>query len=182
MGIHGKSGPSRSDFPFLRSIAKGCSYSVPFVVRGGEKIWDFLGRRSGRLLALHLADHAAVISNCCQVKADAPTKPCFWAPCSTRCAHPDPKISIASHAIPCHPLCIGRRDGQTNAGAATDPEQGEKRQAHTGNRLRLTTQRSGARASRHLPQVASAAGRPAMGQTADRVVAATRSAFSISGA
>ena len=122
-----------------------------------KKIWENLGSLRPSLLTLYLADHVAVIPSCCQSGTNFPTKSCFRPLCDTRYAHLNPKISIASHEIPWHPLFIERRDGQTNAGAAIDPEQGEKRQAHTGNRLRLTRQqRSGAQASRHLPQVASA--------------------------
>ena len=110
-----------------------------------KKIWENLGRLWLRLRTLNLADHARVIPSCCQFGTNSPTKSCSSPPDDTRYAHPNPKISIASHEIPWHPLFIERRDGQTNAGAAIDPEQGEKRQAHTGNRLRLTIKRDPAR-------------------------------------
>jgi hypothetical protein len=67
----------------------------------------------------------------------------------------------------------------SKAGAAQDPEKGDSR-FYTGSRFHHPN-RSGAHASRHLPQMARAAGHPAMGQLADRAVAAARSAFSFQG-
>lgn len=65
-----------------------------------------------------------------------------------------------------------------NAGAAKEPRTGEKSgfiqaPAFEHEEIRRASEQ-------HLPQVARVAGRPAMGQTADRAVAAARSAVFIS--
>ena len=86
-----------------------------------------------------------------------------------------PLLPINSRGIP----CSHDEGGTRQRGAALRPRTGKSR-LHTGSRLHRI-QRSGARASRHLPQVARVAGRPAMGQAADRAVAAARSAVSVSG-
>jgi hypothetical protein len=75
---------------------------------------------------------------------------------------------ICSQHFPCFPMkshAPSPHDdemGSESQGRTKDPEQGV-RQLHTGSPFHRR-QRSGAGASRHLPQVARVAGRPAMGQ------------------
>lgn len=87
-----------------------------------------------------------------------------------------PLHPMISHGIP-----NSRRmtTGSEKQGRLQDPEQAKA--GFIQAPVFIRTQRSGARASRHLPQVARVAGRPAMGQAADRAVAAARSAVSVSG-
>lgn len=134
-----------------------CSFIVLIFFSMAQEKWDLMGGNEEEITPPYLGDHEGVTPNCCWPLDNSPTKSCLAMGSVTKYAQTFPKISIASHEFPCHPFCIERRDGQKTRGAAQDPEQRRKRQAHTGNRFRLTRlERSGAQASRHLPQVASA--------------------------
>ena len=87
-----------------------------------------------------------------------------------------PDFFVATHEIPCHSFCTV--NGDEEAGAAQDPEHGD-RQLHTGRPLHRTTEIR--RASEQTsPPGGARSWTPSDGTAADRVVAATRSAFSIS--
>jgi hypothetical protein len=84
-------------------------------------------------------------------------------------------LPMNSHVIP-----VSTVNGHDEAGAAQDPEQAKKGSYIQANPF--TELRDPARErAEHLPQVARVAGRPAMGQAADRAVAAARSAVIIFG-
>ena len=145
-----------------------------------KKIWENLGKTGRAVMPLYLGPHAPVMSNCCHIRTSFPTKSCSGAPCHTRYAHLNPKISIASHEIPWHFLCIERRDGQTKRRGGDRPRTRRKKTGSYRQPPSSDDDKEIRRASEQTsPPGGKRVGRPAMGQWADRVVAATRSAFSI---
>ena len=184
MGNHGKTGPRARFFhlsPLVRPIlappqpgqspaprraAKFFGISWAVGRDQGKTRYSVHGAVNGAFPSISSARHHQMLR--CRGCADkiSPVSACIF-----------PLLPMITHVIP----FLTETSWEQKAGAAEDPEQAKKTgfiQAPSPSKLK----RSGAQASRHLPQVASAAGRPAMGQTADRAVAAARSAFSISGA
>ncbi len=151
--------------------------SLPWATK---KIWENLGKLWWRHHTLNLADHTRVIPSCCRFGTNLPTKSCPKASGDTRYGHVNPKISIASHEIPWHPLFIERRSGQTKRRGGDRPrtrrkKTGSYRQPPSSDETKEIRRVS----EQTSPPGGKRVGRPAMGQWADRVVAATRSAFSI---
>ena len=142
-----------------------CSLCVPILALNHEKKWESVGKSGRNLRPLYLGAHAAVISNCCHDMANFSTKSCFLRVTGTRYAHLLPNFSIASHEFPCHPLFIGRRDGQQNARGGDRPRTKAKKTGSYRQPLSSEETTEIRRASEQTsPPGGKRVGRPAMGQ------------------